>query len=574
MKQNEPAHNPKMNLEEILIALDVLVFTETGKHLKEVDATLFRGAWQGKTYEQIVENNRYSLTYIKQAAGPKLWKLLTKVLGENVSKTNLRSLIEKRWDKISQPVLPLINNSASLLAENQKPRVIGINPNSNQVRDWGEAPDVSIFYGRKEELDLLEQWTVRDRCRLIAIVGIGGIGKTALSVRCAKQVEQEFEYVIWRSLRHASSKEQLAVELLASFSSKQETKLLSTVEESVSQLIDHLQKHRCLLLLENVETIMRSGELAGYYQEQYQDYRELIQTLAAIPHQSCLILTSRDQLKEIALLEGKTLPVRSLQLTGLHQDARKILAAKNLLEPDKWDDLIELYRGNPLALKMVSNTIQDLFGGRVTTFLKHQTIIFGDLEDLLDEQFERLSNSEEEILYWLGIESSALSLTQLLSNPRFPLTPGEIMEVLESLLRRSLIDKTVADREVFFALQQPVVAQYVISQAIEKLCQEIQTVSKSQKLTNMKFLSNYVLWKKADSDDSEQKQKSWTLTLITEKLYSILRDEQLIEEQLVQILTLLKGKTPLTIGYAKENIQNLLLELNTKLNDQKIFNYS
>lgn len=74
-------------------------------------------------------------------------------------------------------------------------------PDSRQ--DWGEAIDVSVFYGRAEELATLEQWLVDDRCRLVALLGMGGIGKTALSVKLAEQLQDKFEYVIWRSLRNA-----------------------------------------------------------------------------------------------------------------------------------------------------------------------------------------------------------------------------------------------------------------------------------------------------------------------------------------------------------------------------------
>ena len=45
--------------------------------------------------------------------------------------------------------------------------------------DWGEAPDVEIFYGRQTELTQLQQWLMADRCRLVAVLGMGGIGKTA-----------------------------------------------------------------------------------------------------------------------------------------------------------------------------------------------------------------------------------------------------------------------------------------------------------------------------------------------------------------------------------------------------------
>ena len=44
--------------------------------------------------------------------------------------------------------------------------------------DWGEAPDVEIFYGRQTESTQLKQWLIADRCRLVAVLGMGGIGKT------------------------------------------------------------------------------------------------------------------------------------------------------------------------------------------------------------------------------------------------------------------------------------------------------------------------------------------------------------------------------------------------------------
>jgi transcriptional regulator with XRE-family HTH domain len=63
--------------------------------------------------------------------------------------------------------------------------------------DWGEAPEVSRFYGRDDELASLRQWMIQDQCRLIGILGIGGIGKTALAVKLAEQMQEHFTYVIW-----------------------------------------------------------------------------------------------------------------------------------------------------------------------------------------------------------------------------------------------------------------------------------------------------------------------------------------------------------------------------------------
>ncbi len=81
-------------------------------------------------------------------------------------------------------------------------------------QDWGEAIDVSVFYGRTSELATLQTWIQTDRCRLVAVLGMGGIGKTALAVKIAQQLQEQFEYVIWRSLRNAPPLETLLGELI------------------------------------------------------------------------------------------------------------------------------------------------------------------------------------------------------------------------------------------------------------------------------------------------------------------------------------------------------------------------
>ncbi len=59
---------------------------------------------------------------------------------------------------------------------------------------------MSIFYGRKEKLTELKRWIVADRCRLVALLGMGGMGKTSLAVKLGKQMQHDFERIIWRSL--------------------------------------------------------------------------------------------------------------------------------------------------------------------------------------------------------------------------------------------------------------------------------------------------------------------------------------------------------------------------------------
>src|SRR5205085_31860 len=68
--------------------------------------------------------------------------------------------------------------------------------------DWGEAIAVPTLYGREGELQTLRQWVVEDRCRVVALVGIGGMGKSSLAITLAHGVLPEFEVVLFRSLQN------------------------------------------------------------------------------------------------------------------------------------------------------------------------------------------------------------------------------------------------------------------------------------------------------------------------------------------------------------------------------------
>jgi hypothetical protein len=335
--------------------------------------------------------------------------------------------------------------------------------------DWGNAPESGVFYGRTEELATLKHWFLNDRCRVVALLGMGGIGKTCLSVQLTLHIQNKFELVIWRSLRHAPPLTDLLAELCQFILKEQETNLPATVAGRIALLISYLRSHRCLLLLDNMETIFHCCDpqnascnyLAGHYREGYENYGEFLRQVGETSHQSCLLLTSREKPKEIGRLEGETLPVRSLQVKGLPTaEGQKILTAhgcfwESLIECSR---LVEFYAGNPLALKLVSTTIQKLFAGSISEFLKHQIAVFGEIRNLLGQQFERLSDAEKYIVKWLSINGKPASFSELQEQILPTVSPPKLLEAIESLLERSLIEKSA----ILFSLQ-PMVMEYVKS---------------------------------------------------------------------------------------------------------------
>ncbi|MCX7593550.1 MAG: NB-ARC domain-containing protein, partial [Fischerella sp.] len=428
---------------------------------------------------------------------------------------------------------------------------------SNTRIYWGEATHTSVFYGRTEELAKLEQWILNERCQLVALLGMGGIGKTSLSIKLAQRIQEDFEYVIWRSLREAPPANAVIANLIRILSDDQETEtnLPENLSDRIVRLLHYLRNYRCLVILDNVESVLRSGNRAGQYREGYEGYGELFRQLGEATHQSCLLLTSREKPKEVALLKGQILPVRSLQLGGLKvAEGQEIFKVKGLSATEaEWEAIIKLYAGNPLALKIVATTIEDVFDGNATEFLRQNTAVFGDIRDLLDQQFERLSDLEAEIMYWLAVNREPISLSELREDITSPIPPQKLLEALESLVRRSLVEKSAAT----FTLQ-PVVMEYVTQVLIERVCEEIAT-------EKIELFRCYALMKATAKDYVKEAQIRLILKPVINGLLTVFRSKRGIENQLTKILARLREESPQEPGYTGGNILNLLCQLETDL---------
>ncbi|WP_414582614.1 NB-ARC domain-containing protein [Scytonema sp. PCC 10023] len=431
--------------------------------------------------------------------------------------------------------------------------------------DLREAVDVSVFYGRTAELALLEQWLMKEQCRVVALLGMGGMGKTSLATKLVREIEQRFEYVIWRSLYNAPPLFELLGNLIQFFDNLQvlEADLPTSVEGRISRLMDYLQKQRCLIILDNAETILQSGAIAGSYRQGYEEYGQLIKRVGQVLHRSCLLLTSREKPKEVASLEGQTLPVRSLRLSGLEAvDGQKIFGVKGFSGSEtELQTVVERYAGNALALKIVATTIQDVFGGNVSEFLKQDSSVFGDIHELLDQQFARLSYIEKDIIYWLAINREPVSLSELREDIISPVPPQKLLEALESLLRRYLTEKTAStlvEKSAATFTLQPVVMEYVTQRLVEQVCGEIET-------QNIDLFRCHALMKATAKDYVRETQIRLILKPVIDGLLTVFRSKRNLENQLNKILVRLQEESPLEQSYTAGNVFNLLCHLEADL---------
>src|SRR5258708_32478785 len=149
------------------------------------------------------------------------------------------------------------------------------------------------------------------------------------------QTRHDFEYVFWRSLQNAPPPEIFLKQCIGFVSRSQRVDLPGEIDDQLSLLIQVMRDHRCLLVLDNFESVLQSGRRAGQFREGYAAYGRLLQRVGEVQHASCLLVTSREKPKEVAQLEGKNSPVRSLSLSGLGLEAgQQMLQDKGLIGSD------------------------------------------------------------------------------------------------------------------------------------------------------------------------------------------------------------------------------------------------
>ncbi len=528
-----------MTLEE---ALELVEQVLDKGHLNKVQELVFSESWQGQSYEDIAKASSYDPGYIKDV-GSKLWQSLSLALGEKVTKHSFQKILKRAAKQKNQPIEQQSRCDAASISQ----------------QDWGEAIDVSVFYGRNHELALLEQWLLHDRCRLVAILGMGGMGKTSLSVKLAEQVQHQFEFLFWRSLSYAPPFEELVTELVRFLSNQQELQLPETVEGKTARLLHYLRSSRCLVILDNFESILQGNSQTGQYRKDYEDYGRLLKSVAEVRHQSCVILTSREKPKEIGVLEGLSSPVRSLQLQGLTPvEGRSIFKDKGCFSDDRqgWFDIFEHYAGNPLALKMVASGVQELFDGDVAEFLpylRQGKLGFADINELLGRQFDRLSEAEQQVMHWLAVNREPVSLPELEADVISEAISTQLLATLRSLTQRSLVERT----EKRWSLQ-PVIMEYATARLVTTIYEDIID-------QRPEFLRNYALIKAQSKDYIRQAQIRFILQPVIDKLLLSLGSYTNIQQQLKAIIDKLRADAPLQPGYVGGNILNLLIQMQVDL---------
>jgi hypothetical protein len=402
--------------------------------------------------------------------------------------------------------------------------------------DWDATPDVDPFYGRQPELQQLEHWLLVDRCKLLLITGLAGVGKTALALALVDRVQAHFTRCIWRSLHPYPTVSHLLDNLLHTLAQA----IPQDPQQGINCLIQQLQEHRCLLILDGLDLPVTATP----------DWDELLQRLSSDRYHSCILITSRERPHIIESNFSQW--VRCLPLRGLAlHDAVMLLRKKGLTgEMTDLSALAKLYAGHPLALQLVASLIHTLWNGRAKPFLNENLPALSYLQNVLEQQWNRLSDLERDIAYWLAIWQEPISFSRLQTHLLNISNPTEVLSSLLSLERQSFIEKRFSAETPLFTLH-PLVMTVVTDHLVSQVVREVMQVMQSSNIRDFKVMRTHALLRPGTDDIKGDR----ILTRIQEKLWWRQGDDLFASQH--QLFQVLENQPPRLVGYSARNLTEL-----------------
>ncbi|OCR02555.1 hypothetical protein BCD67_01245 [Oscillatoriales cyanobacterium USR001] len=262
-----------------------------------------------------------------------------------------------------------------------------------------------------------------------------GIGKTTLAIKLIEEIQTQFQYIVYRSLLYRPTIDNFLIDLVQTLMSPI---LPNTLDRKVDLLLKFLRKHRCLIIIDDVQMLFEIGELAGQYKAEFEGYYLLFKQIAELSHASSLLLITSEKPENAIATRHKF--TRCLKLTGLGESAKQILRDKELSDEQIWDTLIDKYQGHPLWLEMTATMIQELFAGSMTEFLSYpSSILSNEIVSQLNRVWMRLTESEKQIVNYLAKQEKAVTLSQVLQEMS-DYTPEIILNAIQSLKRRCFLE--------------------------------------------------------------------------------------------------------------------------------------
>ena len=323
---------------------------------------------------------------------------------------------------------------------------------------------LTSFIGRERECaEVAEMLTT---ARLLTLLGMGGLGKTRLSLQIGADVMDLYPDGVWfidlQAVRDGS--------LVAS----ETARVLSVREEAGRPLLQtlcaHLKSRKLLLILDNCEQVIdASAELANAILRAAPDVRVLTTSRIAL----------RVPGEQTYVVQPLPLPSRSASFEALSQStAVQLFVERAKLHKPAFTltekeapaiaELVSRLEGIPLALELAAARVRSLAVADINKRLndRYKILTGGDrtlqarqqtLRALVDWSYDLLNENEQALLARLSVFAGGFGLeaAETICGAD-PLLPEDVLDLITSLVEKSLVNLEETDDEVRYRLLETI----------------------------------------------------------------------------------------------------------------------
>jgi len=437
---------------------------------------------------------------------------------------------------------------------------------SNRARDTAvtlEVPDSSSLVGRTRDLSDLISYCNSGIHRIVALVGLRGIGKTLLAARVAGEYKKEdgtsvFDQVQWHQMINPPPVRRFICNILVLLGGPIMEPDDGSIEHLTQRLLNRLKEQRCLIVIDNAETVLCDLPDA-VARVDAMEYRTLFETLGGGRHRSTFFVTSRETPTVLQSLFRRDGPVQLRTLEGVSAiEAQAIFeqVGEFKASDDTWSLLTTRYAGNPLALRCAALQVKEVFFGDILAFLDASGAI-SEVSELLDWHLSRLDAAEMSLLYWMAIW-------------RTPVTPQElvnsVINVDASLVYshlHALMGKVPLERHPGRLSLQPVILEHVSARLAEAILDDLlamrpllseEAIETSSEMT----INTHPMMCALSPEYIRDMQRRVTLSVTKRRLEAHLEVSEMHSTLLHRILKHWRCHHPLADGYLAANVIHIL----------------